>query len=106
MVAFYTLSNVLIKSMASPLFFFYCQWLSSNKKCQEKGFFSKVDKLSKWNNVCRKKQLIYKKKILLHRRHIGFCNYFGKVHFVSSFNANIFGNATTLKHFLPFCTSK
>lgn len=63
MVAFYTLSNVLIKSMASPLFFFfYCQWLSSNKKCQEKGFFSKVDKLSKWNNVCRKKQLIYKKK--------------------------------------------
>lgn len=54
------------------------------------------------------KQLIYKKKTkkLLHRRHIGFCNYVGKVHFVSSFNAIMFGNATTLKHFLPFCTSK
>lgn len=59
MVAFYTLSNVLIKSMASPLSFFYCQWLSSNKK----GLFF-LRSISFQNGImcAEKKQLIYKKK--------------------------------------------
>lgn len=104
MVAFYTLSNVLIKSMASPLSFFIVNGYPAIKSAKKRDFF-KVDKLSKWNDVCRKNSLFIK-KILLHRTHIGFCNYVGKVHFVSSFNAIMFGNATTLKHFLPFCTSK
>lgn len=60
MVAFYTLSNVLIKSMASPLSFFIVNGYPAIKSAK-KGIFFKVDKLSKWNDVCRKNSLFIKK---------------------------------------------
>lgn len=60
MVAFYTLSNVLIKSMASPLSFFIVNGYPAIKSAKKRIFF-KVDKLSKWNDVCRKNSLFIKK---------------------------------------------
>ena len=56
--------------MVSHLFFMH-----TKQQQMSKGYFSKVYKLSKWNNVLSKRQII-EENCVYTRKHIGFYNHF------------------------------
>lgn len=69
MVAFYTLSNVLIKSMASPLSFFIVNGYPAIKSAKKKGFFLRSISFQHGMMCAEKNSLFIKKNTFTQKTH-------------------------------------